>query len=232
MESGSRCWRQRAHGVEGDEDVLVVGAVVGGVLDLVAQQADDGEGLAFDLHDLADRRIAVEELFRGVRAEDHDLAMLGEVGGLEVAALFDVELAHAAVGQVDGLGLDVHHLGPILHAEAAVGLAGDGAQEGQAVAHGLGVAVAQLDALPGALAAGLHGGLPAPHHDDVVADAEEALQHGAAQRLAVAEQQHHGDQSPHDAEHGEAGAHAVAAQRLDGFGDGFVNAQSSWLLRI
>ena len=55
MESGSRCWRERAHGVEGDEDVFVVGAVVGGVLDFVAQDADDGEGLAFDLRRLRRR---------------------------------------------------------------------------------------------------------------------------------------------------------------------------------
>jgi len=156
-----------------------------------------------------------------MRAEDHDLAMLGEVSGLKVTALFHIELAHAAVRQIDGLGLDVHHLGPILHAEAAVGLPGDGAQKGQAVADGLGVAVAQANPLPGALAAGLHGGLPAPHHDHVIADTEKALQHGAAQRFSVAQQQHDRDQSPHDAEHGQAGAQAVAAQRLYGFGDGF-----------
>ena len=206
---------ESAHGVEGDEDVFVVGAVVGGVLDLVAQDADDGEGLAFDLHRLADGRIAVEELFRGVRAEDDDLAMVGDVGGFEVAALFDVELAHAAVGQVDGLGLDVDDLGAVLDAEAVVGLAGDGCEEGQAVAHGFDVAVDESDLLAGALAAGLHGGLSAPHHDDVVADAEEALAARRRPGLAVAEQQHDGDQSPHDAEHGEAGAQAVAAEGID-----------------
>ncbi len=89
--------------VEGDEGVLVVGAVVGGVLDLVAQHADDLKDVAFDLDRFADGRVAVEELLRGVRAEDDDLAVLGEVGGLEVAALVDVELAHAAVGKLDGL---------------------------------------------------------------------------------------------------------------------------------
>ena len=43
--------------------------------------------VAFDLHGFADGRVAVEELLRGVRTEDDDLAVVGEVGGLEVAAL-------------------------------------------------------------------------------------------------------------------------------------------------
>ena len=121
-----------AHGVEGDEDVFVVGAVVGGVLDLGCEDADDLEGLAFDLHGFADGRVAVEEFLRGVGAEDDDLAVLGEVGGLEVAAFCDVEFAHAAVGKVDGLGLDVDDLGAVLEAEAVVGLGADGGEEGNA----------------------------------------------------------------------------------------------------
>ena len=172
--------------------------------------------------DFADGRIAVEEFLRGVGAEDDDLAMLGEVVGFEVAALIDVEPAHFAVGKVDGLGLDGDDLGAVLDAEGVVGFARDGFEEGKRVADGFHVAIAEVDLLAGALAAGLHGGLAAPDHDDVVADAEEALQDGVAEALAVAEEQHDGDQSPDDAEHGEAGAQAVAAEGVDGLGEGFA----------
>ncbi len=122
---------ERAHDVEGDEDVFVVGAVVGGVLDFVAEDADDGEGLTFDLNGFAYGRVAVEEFFSGVGAEDDDLAMLGEVGGFKVAALLDVEVAHATVGEIDGLGLDEDDLGAVLDAEGVVGFAGDGGEEGE-----------------------------------------------------------------------------------------------------
>ena len=63
-------------------------------------------------------------------AEDDDLTVVGEVGRLEVAALFDDEIAHLAVGQVDGLGLDVDDLGAVVEGETAVGLGGDGFEEG------------------------------------------------------------------------------------------------------
>jgi hypothetical protein len=63
--------------------------------------------------------------------------------------------------------------------------------------------------------------LSAPDHDDVIADAEEALQDRVAEALAVAEQKHDRDQSPHDAEHGEAGTHAVAVEGVERLAEGF-----------
>ncbi len=156
-------------------------------------------------------------------AEDDDLAVLREVVGLEVAAGFDVETAHAAVGKIDGLGLDGDDFGTVLDAEAVVGLVGDGAEIGKRVGDGFGVAFFELDLLSGALAAGLHGGLAAPEHDDVVADAEEPLEHALADRVAVAEEEDDGDESPDDAEHGEYGAHAIAAEGLDGLDEGFAD---------
>ena len=94
---------EEAHHVEGDEGVFVVRAVVRGVLDFVLQYADHLEDVSLDLDRFADRRIAIEELLRGVRAEDNDLTMIGEVSGLEVAALGDIQLPHSAVGEIDGL---------------------------------------------------------------------------------------------------------------------------------
>ena len=91
-------------------------------MDFVLQNADDLKDVAFDLDDSADGREAVEELLCGVRAEDDDLAMVGEVGGFKVAALVDVKPAHSAVGEVDCLALDVDYLGAVLEGEAIVGL--------------------------------------------------------------------------------------------------------------
>ncbi len=136
---------EQTHHVERDEGVFGVGAVVGGVLDLVVEDADDLEDVAFDLDGFADGRVAVEEFLRGVRAEDDDLAMIGEVGGLEVAALVDVEAAHAAVGEVDGFALNVDDLGAVFEAEAVVGLGADGVEEGDFIADGFGVAVEKFE---------------------------------------------------------------------------------------
>ncbi len=210
-----------AHEGERKEGVLVVGAVVGGVLDFVAEDADHVEDLAFDLHCFADGRVAVEEFLRGVGAEDDDLAVVGEVGGLEVAALFDDEVAHLAVGQIDGLGLDVDDLGAVVEGEAAVGLGGDSFQKRNGVTNGFDVAVAELDFLAGAFAAGLHGGLSTPDHDDVVADAHEAVEDLLAERAAVAEEEDDGDEPPGDAEHGERGAEAVADESLERLAEDF-----------
>ncbi len=222
---------QQAHHVEGNEGVLVVGAIVGGVLDLGLEDADDLEDVAFDLDGFADGRIAVEELLRGVRPEDDDLAMLGEVGGLEVAALGDVQLAHGAVGVFDELAGDVDDLGAVFEAQAIIGLGADSGEEGNCLAHGLGVAVEELDALAGALSAGLHAGLPAPDHDDVVAQAEEAIQDLFAEAASVAQQKDYGDESPDDAEHGEPGAQAIAEQRLDALADDLTQVHGYSVLR-
>ena len=156
-------------------------------------------------------------------AEVDDLAVIGEVVGLEVAAGLDIETAHAAVGEIDGLGLDADDLGTVLDAEAVVGLVGDGAKEGKRVAQGFGVAFLELHFLTRPLTAGLHRGLAAPEHDDVVADAEETLQDRLADGVAVAEQKHDGDESPDDAKHCEHGAHAIAAEGIDGLIEGFAD---------
>ena len=67
---------------------------------LFFKHADDLKDVTFDLNGFADGRVAVEELLCCVRAEDDDLPMVGEVGGLEVAALVDVQTPHATVGEV------------------------------------------------------------------------------------------------------------------------------------
>ncbi len=160
---------------------------------MVCKDADDLEDVAFDFDRFADRWVAVEEFLRGVGAEDDDLPMLGEVGGLEVAALGDVQFAHAAVGILDGLAGDVDDLGTVFEAEAVVALGADGGEEGNCVAYCFGVSVEELDALAGAFSASLHAGLAAPDHDDVVTKAEEAVENLFAETAAVAEEKDYGD---------------------------------------
>ena len=79
-------------------------------------------------------------------------------------------------------------------------------RKGDGVADGLDVAVAELDLLARALAAGLHGGLAAPDHYDVVADAKKAVEDLSSEGAAVGEEQNDRDETPGDAEHGESGA--------------------------
>ncbi len=59
--------------------------------------------------------------------------------------------------------------------------------------------------LPERSSAGLHAGLPPPDHDDVVAQAEEAIQDLFAEAASVAQEKDYRDQSPDYAEHSEPG---------------------------
>jgi len=220
-----------AHCIEWDECVFVVGAVVGGVLDFGGQDADDLEDMPFDLDGFADGWVAVEELLRGMAAEDDDLTVFGEVGRLEVAAFGDVEFAHAAVGQFDGLAGDIDDLGAVLEAEAVVAFGADSGEEGNGIADGFDVSVEEFDFFAGTLAASLHAGLATPHHDDVVAEAEEAIENFFTDAATVAEKENYGDESPDDAEHGEAGTKAVAEQGIDALTDDFGEVHGYSVLR-
>ena len=210
---------EQAHAVEGDEGVFGVGAVIGGVLDFELEDADDLEDMALNADRFAYGRVAVEEFACSVGTEDDDLAMLRVVGCLEEAALRDVQLAHGAVGQVDCFALDVDDLGAILEAEGVVGLSADGFEEGDGLADGFNVAIEKLDAFAGAFATYLHAGLAAPDHDDVIADAQEAVEDAGAYASAVAEEQDDGDESPDNADHSETGAQPVAQERRDALAD-------------
>src|SRR5260370_6793128 len=145
--------------------------------------------------------------------EDDDLPVVGEVGGLEVSTLCNVQPPHAAVGELDRFALNIDDLRSVLEAEAIIDLGAYGLQERDLIADCLGVAVDKFHAPSGAFATGLHTGLAAPDHDDVVAEAEEAVEHTFAEALAVTEQQDNSDKPPDYSEHGESGAQAAAQER-------------------
>ncbi len=52
-----------------------------------------------------------------------------------------------------------------------------------------------------------------------------------AEAFAVAQQEHDGDESPDDAEHGEAGAQAIAEQRIDALTDDLREVHGYSVLR-
>jgi hypothetical protein len=89
-----------------------------------------------------------------------------------------------------------------------------------------------MDLLSGALAACLHGGLPSPDHDDIVAKAQEPFHYRVAYGFAIAEQKDYGHQSPNNAKHRQSRAQAIASQRLDGLGKGFtqIHRKAPWLV--
>ena len=64
----------------------------------------------------------------------------------------------------------------------------------------------KMNSFASALSSSLHAGLALPDHDDVVADAQKRGEYAFAHTLAVAEQKHHGRQSPDDAHHSQDGA--------------------------
>ncbi len=86
------------------------------------------------------------------------------------------------------------------------------------------VGLLEDDFLAGALAAGLFAGLLRPADDGAFAEGVEATDQNFAETAAVGDQQRDGGDSPHDAEHGEGAASAVAPQRGPGFDAGFQSA--------
>ena len=105
----------------------------------------------------------------------------------------------------------------------AVDLRGNGFNGGHALANGLDIAQFQKDLAPGALAAGLHAGLPRKHHHQVFADLQKGLGERPLKALAVGEQQHQRNHTPDDAEHRERGAHAVMAKRSERLFENMTN---------
>ena len=94
-----------AHAFEGHEYILVVGAVVGRILDFELEQADHVPGRAIDGHVFADRIACAEHFFRGIRSKDENVAVFGEVALLEVTAFGHVQLAYLAIGILNRLAL-------------------------------------------------------------------------------------------------------------------------------
>ena len=85
--------------LEGNESVFIVRPLVHRVLNLVAQGADDLEGLSADQHALAHGGRSLKGFLRGVVPQDHDPPVIEKISFAKVAAVFHVELAHLAVGE-------------------------------------------------------------------------------------------------------------------------------------
>jgi hypothetical protein len=110
---------------------------------------------------------------------------------------------------------------PSLKPKVAIDLAANRADNRNLFANGFDIFEFILNRFARALAAGLHAGLPRPDDDHVVAHVHEGVHHASTQPLTISQQQHHRSQAPHNAQHGERGAHAVAHERLPALRDEF-----------
>ncbi len=87
----------------------------------------------------------------------------------------------------------------------------------------LGVGQPEPQAFAGAFAAGLHAGLLREHDRDAVAERSvKAADQRLVEAFAVGQQHDHRDDAPGDAEHRQAGAHAIANQADDRLADDFA----------
>ena len=129
--------------------------------------------------------------------------MVGEIRFAEIPAVCEFELAHLAVGHVHAAHLNRYDASANFESEVAIDLAAHSAHNGHFVANRFHVFQFVLDRLAGPLPSSLHAGLPRPHHDDVVAHVQESVQDASAETLSVGQEQHHGNQAPSDAQHGQ-----------------------------
>ena len=205
---------QIAHQSEGDEAIVVVRSVIHRVLNLVPHRSDHFKIKSPEADVLPHCRRSLKNFLRRLVAQNHHPAMVGKISVLEIAAVRESQLAHLPIGHFDAAHRDGHDPGAKFDSEVAINFAAHRANDRHLIANRFHVLIFVSDLLARALAAGLHTGLSRPKHNDVIAHVHKSMQHTAAQTLAVGEQQHHRSQSPHDAQHGEQGAHAVAHKRL------------------
>ena len=188
--------------------VVVATAALGG-------DADDLETKAVDGDEGAHGGVAHEEEIVGFRAEKDDMAMLGDVVGIEVAAL----------GEGNGADLlDVGLDAPDATGEAAVlaGLfeiaaneeSGDVANMRSAADSG---AVSKGDVIgtTAVVLAGESGDGTGIEEDDVCAEGGERAALTGAEAFAEADEQKQRGDTPGDAEHGQEGSQLVGCDRLE-----------------
>ncbi len=200
-------------------------------MDLQLEQTDHVKHLAFDAHPLAHSGCSAEDFLGGIRPEDHYPAMLGKIAFLKVAAFTHLQTAHLAIRELDGLDIHGDHSVTTLEAERIVILGAHVLDQRDLIAHCLHIFVKEAYWLARSLASRLHAGLSTPEHDDVVADAKKRIEHAVAHTLAISQQQHHRDQSPNDAQHGQRRAQTVAQQRLPTLDDDLSKFHSGSFLK-
>ena len=94
------------HRRKGNDHLVIVPPVVGAVLILLSDAADDRVGNPIQLHGLADAVAGAEQLLRRIRAPYCDAPRLGFVGVAERSSAIDVDRADLLVLRLDAVDGD------------------------------------------------------------------------------------------------------------------------------
>ena len=202
----------------GDPSGLVVAREIIAQLDLAIHGADHGEADAADGHGFADTGASTEKLFAYARAEEDDTAAFQFVERVDPAAFGGLLVAHVSVFRADATdGRGADHTVSIGDAGAADGFETSVADVVGGLFDHVDVGLFEDNFFAGALAARLFAGLLWPTDDGAFAESVEAADENLTEAAAVSDQQGDGGNAPHDAEHGEGAARAIAAQGEPGF---------------
>jgi hypothetical protein len=183
-------------------------------LQLAVHRPDHREAHPRDQHRLVDSRAPREQLLPRFRAEERDTPSLLVVLVADPATLGGDLVADRPVLGVDAADRGVDDAVAVVHLPPLHRLEADVLDQRGFGAHDVEVLALEADLLAGALAARLLAGLPRPGDHRALAEGVEGAQQRAAESGAVRHQHCHRDDAPHDAEHGEGAARAVALERV------------------
>ena len=166
---------------------------------------------AADLHRLAYRRPAAEQLFAHPSAQKHHAAALQFVSGGNPAPFGRDFVAHLAILRANAADRGrPHHALAIADAGAIHGFQANVFHQGSSFLDDVEVSLLQTHFLAGTLSAGLLAGLLRPADDDALAESVKPAYQDAAKTAAIGDQQSDGGDSPDNAQHGQQAASVVA----------------------
>ncbi len=217
-----------AHGAEGDIDLAV--DVVIGLLHFGEEDADDGERLPIEADTLTEGPFAGEELGLCLRTDDADMGALLVFGAIEEAALIDVEFEDVLVPGAHAVHAPGVDMQVILHRD----ILGDGGRDvpdsGNTGGDAIDVIEGKADTHAGLVSAGLLAGGSREDADGLGAPLREDGLDGAAEAVAIGQQQHYGGDAPGHADHGNGGAATVVEHRLPGLSEDVLEHDSPLVL--
>src|SRR6202158_2626596 len=203
---------------------FVVAREVVAQLDLAVHGADHRKPHACNDDRFADCGGSAEQLLAYACSQKNDPAPLEFVERVDPATLRRLFVAHISVFRANAAdGRRADHAISVGNARTAHGLETRVAYIVGGLFNHVDVGLFENDFLARALAAGLFASLLRPADDGAFAEGVEATDKNFAEAAAVCDQQCDGGDSPHNAEHGERAASAVALQRRPGFVQDLIN---------
>ena len=118
-------------------------------------------------------------------AENHDPAVIRKIAIAEIAAIFNIKLAHLSVGQFHSAHLQRNHARPIFERKVSIHFGAYRRTIGTSSRTACTSSNSNDTFFARALSARLHAGLSGHDHDHVVAHVHEGMQNAAAQSLPI-----------------------------------------------